>query len=576
MPSRADPSWCSYAADDFSSSSDTAPALPCRVVSFHQHHHHAKNSQQPFLTRGLHRDRPPMIMMTTPPPSPMGSRRHSSPAPWSVKPLLLEQQQLLQQQLQQQRKQQLQQSCTQPEPNQFLYESPPSSLGKSPSASAETSSTSSSSSSSPSTTSSAWTLARSSYLGYLLVLLGAACNIWYALRLGHEQRSVVLASTANLPTVQPPQPAVTAAAATTTLRNGIIPRSSNNNDNNQKMGDGCFHVFLHVGGQDSADNVSVLQQSRSILVEEEANDDSDPTDTACVFWFEPPNPQRHANMKKALSTLRGGDEKEAQDGHWRIHAIPFGVADEDFQNEDTSNELEKSTLLRSPQASRRLIRLATWIQQHVAGRQLPSSPNLGAQPKVILSMASSGGATTHDDNQRQSTATTALRVLPDLLYSGVYCQVLDVVLVAMQSSGGNSSGNLASPESRQQQQQQQGLTYVRTLTQSAEANPTCRTRFVEIQPHDNSSSSNQGGTLLSVDAVAGQGKDAIALADKPDGAPLHQGLQQNQVSLADEDALTVDEQDGKKETKQGWGDTRSTVQGTMSSLRKGATLTTRS
>ncbi|KAL3805585.1 hypothetical protein HJC23_005829 [Cyclotella cryptica] len=195
-----------------------------------------------------------------------------------------------------------------------------------------------------------------------------------------------------------------------------------------KLGDGCYHVFLDVGANIGVhsrflyepDSYPDARIARSIFGKEfgASRDNRD----FCVFAFEP-NPNhfaRHVKLTKHFEKLGV-----------RYYHLPVAVSDSDgfiffYHNKDDRDEEigfgDHQLLGARGNAVEEMvpkIRLADWIMDEIHERKLPtkvfgnySDINPKDGPKVVMKM----------DIESQEYA-----VLPDLMFSGVLCKTIDYV-----------------------------------------------------------------------------------------------------------------------------------------------------
>ena len=189
-----------------------------------------------------------------------------------------------------------------------------------------------------------------------------------------------------------------------------------------RLGDGCHHVFIDVGANlgvhgrflmepEKYPNAAVAQSIFGTHFGPE-RDNRD----FCIFAFEP-NPvhvERHRKLQAAYEALG-----------WQYTPILAGVSDQagnlTFYHQDDGPRKEWGFGVSPLKGDKSVaevvpvIRLATWLQHHIANRQLPSkvygthADNKKA-PKVVMKM---------------DIESMEFMVLPDLLFSGALCQTVD-------------------------------------------------------------------------------------------------------------------------------------------------------
>uniref|UniRef100_A0A7S3LHX6 Methyltransferase FkbM domain-containing protein n=1 Tax=Amphora coffeiformis TaxID=265554 RepID=A0A7S3LHX6_9STRA len=247
-----------------------------------------------------------------------------------------------------------------------------------------------------------------------------------------------------------------------------------------RLADGCYHVFLDVGANigvhgrflfepDQYPDAVVAQR----LFNKEFGTSRDNRDF-CVFAFEP-NPSQHPK-------IRAKEEAYAAMG-WRYHLIPHGVSDEDSsltffrRGDEKRSEWGFNALLTEVNGKDAVkvevpvVRLARWIEQHVSDRRLPTTVHgdytgiadgHDGVPKVVMKM---------------DIEAMEFRVLPDLLYSGVFCRDLDYVFGELH--GNKKWYPMELPNGVRFKNGAAGLSYLRSFTSAVNANPHCATRFEE-------------------------------------------------------------------------------------------------
>ena len=249
-----------------------------------------------------------------------------------------------------------------------------------------------------------------------------------------------------------------------------------------KLGDGCFHIFLDVGANIGVHGRFLYEPDQypdakiaHRLFDEQFGTQRDNRDF-CVFAFEP-NPSQHEK-------IRAKETAYAAMG-WRYHLIPNGVSDENsviefYRQGDESRSEWGFNALKSKVKDKDaikvevpVIRLASWLQDHVYNRKLPDKiygsyqditdkdGHRGA-PKVVMKMDVEG---------------MEFRVLPDLLYSGVYCRDLDYVFGEVHKSARWYPMKL--PNDVILEEREQGIAYIQAFTDALDFNPACKTPFVE-------------------------------------------------------------------------------------------------
>ena len=251
-----------------------------------------------------------------------------------------------------------------------------------------------------------------------------------------------------------------------------------------KLADGCYHVFLDLGANIGVHGRFLFEPTQypnattaQRIFRQEWGDERDNRDI-CVFAFEP-NPSQHAKIQaKADAYAALG---------WRYTLVPHGVSDEDSvihfyrRGDEARSEWGFNALNSKIKNGKKdaikvevpVIRLSSWIAQHVQDRVLPTTvygnyqhiPNkdgIVGGPKVVAKMDIEG---------------MEFRVLPDLLYSGVFCRNLDFVFGEMH--GHKRWYPMELPNGVTLHDGTEGLAYIRAFTRAIQANPSCQTRFVE-------------------------------------------------------------------------------------------------
>lgn len=188
--------------------------------------------------------------------------------------------------------------------------------------------------------------------------------------------------------------------------------------NQPKLADGCYHVFLDVGSNigmhvrflfepdlypDSTSSVATF--------EKEFGSERDNRDY-CVFSFEP-NPkfeQRHLAIEKAYAEMG-----------WRYTPIFAGASNRDgnltFFHSNPNNPSENGFSAHGKKAGIQrivpIIRLASWIQNEVEGRDIPKPHFNSGPPKVVMKLDIEG---------------LEFRVFPDLITTGALCNNVHYLL----------------------------------------------------------------------------------------------------------------------------------------------------
>lgn len=208
----------------------------------------------------------------------------------------------------------------------------------------------------------------------------------------------------------------------------------------QKLGDGCYHVYLDVGSNigmhgrfvfepkafpGNRSNWAYPQHVKMMHIFDENfgkdRDINSKNGNVCVFAFEP-NPvhrARHLQLKEFYKKL-----------DLRYHPIPFGVGDQDgtitfyHQDQGKNNEwgfsakkiYDKEDISRSKNVTEvevDVIRLSTWIRKNILGRNIPEIyPPPSNAPKVLMKLDVEG---------------MEYILLPDLMFSGVLCEAVDLI-----------------------------------------------------------------------------------------------------------------------------------------------------
>ena len=249
-----------------------------------------------------------------------------------------------------------------------------------------------------------------------------------------------------------------------------------------KLGDGCYHIFLDVGANIGVHGRFLYEPDQypdatvaRALFDAQFGTQRDNRDF-CVFAFEP-NPSQHEKIraKEAAYAAMG----------WRYHLIPHGVSDENSVIEFYRQGDEKrsewgfnalQTKAKDKNAAKvevLVIRLASWLQEHVYNRRHPetiygSYQNIrdknghAGAPKVVMKMDIEG---------------MEFRVLPDLLYSGVYCRDLDYVFGEVHKNP--KWYPMALPAGVTIANRDEGIAYIQAFTNALKVNPSCQVPFVE-------------------------------------------------------------------------------------------------
>jgi hypothetical protein len=180
--------------------------------------------------------------------------------------------------------------------------------------------------------------------------------------------------------------------------------------------DGCYHVFLDVGANIGVHGRFLLEPEKYPDLKEvvrdmfnkyfgSARDNRD----ICTFEIEA-NPKHLAALEK--------NSKAYEAMGWRYHVMNVGASDKDknvtFYHQDGVAELGFSLKKRAKDARAvtvPVIRLASWVEQHVNQRTIPSKPygDYGDRlPTVVMKMDIEG---------------SEYIVLPDLMLSGALCGI---------------------------------------------------------------------------------------------------------------------------------------------------------
>jgi FkbM family methyltransferase len=201
-----------------------------------------------------------------------------------------------------------------------------------------------------------------------------------------------------------------------------------------KLGDGCYHVFLDVGS-----NIGIhgrflyepdLYPDSTSSVAQFALEFGYPRDNSlfCVFAFEP-NPKfskRHRDLERAYDAMG-----------WRYKFIMAGASNADgnltfFHSHLVDSEMENGfsaltskTLYGTDATSRtvRIVRLASWIRNEIEDRVIPAQySNEVSKPKVVMKLDIEG---------------LEFKVIPDLLTTGVLCKNIDLMMGEFHYAPGN-------------------------------------------------------------------------------------------------------------------------------------------
>lgn len=197
----------------------------------------------------------------------------------------------------------------------------------------------------------------------------------------------------------------------------------------EKLGDGCYHVFLDVGANIGVHGRFIYEPKKYVDVSPEVQQlftdhfgdrfSRDPRDI-CVFAFEP-NPahkERHQMVKKAYEAVG-----------IRYHPISAGASNTDgnlifyhqgdeensewgFSVKDFGTNKKEGAAVSVP-----VIRLKSWISEHIYGRVIPETPfggniTLKKTPAVLMKMDIEG---------------SEFDVLPDLMGTGSLCSTIDLI-----------------------------------------------------------------------------------------------------------------------------------------------------
>ena len=254
---------------------------------------------------------------------------------------------------------------------------------------------------------------------WIACLSGVAAISVLSLIRQHQTSLFCATTSTNLPE----QPTVRTSTTTTN-------RTSN------KLGDGCYHVFLDVGANIGVHGRFLLEPERypeakvaRTIFDREFGTHRD-NRHFCVFAFEP-NVAHEKRLKQLERVYTGMG--------WRYHAILAGVSDvggtlrfykmhDEGEEEWGFNAVRRKNMrgVDGIPVNAPVIRLATWIEREIHGRQIPN----------LLSLQSNNSASQTSNHPMENVRPPKvvmkldvegmeMKIIPDLIMSGVYCNVLD-------------------------------------------------------------------------------------------------------------------------------------------------------
>jgi hypothetical protein len=203
-----------------------------------------------------------------------------------------------------------------------------------------------------------------------------------------------------------------------------LDMSSHLTPRKDKLGDGCYHVFLDVGSNIGVHARFLMEPhlypnsiSATQHFDKEFGSDRDNRDF-CVFAFEP-NPMHRTRQLDLQAVYHAMG--------WRYFPIQAGVGDDSgnitfYHMHDESNKewgfnavhQRNGRGMQGDSEQVPIIRFATWMLDEIHERQLPSvlHGNYSTGPKVVMKL----------DVEGMEYVT-----LPDLMLSGCLCKVVDFV-----------------------------------------------------------------------------------------------------------------------------------------------------
>lgn len=214
-------------------------------------------------------------------------------------------------------------------------------------------------------------------------------------------------------------------------------------DRPSKLGDGCYHVFLDIGANVGVHGRFIYEPHKYPYLNAKTTEIftqffgdpkiRDPRNI-CVFAFEP-NPahqQRHLDLKEAYG--KAG---------LRYYPIMAGVSDQNGnltfyhqdggKNEEWGFSATKNTKVRSTEVTLPVVRLSSWLRDHILGRRIPAErPMLNmigdtAAPAESTTTTVPMNATSMPPSVigKMDVEGMEFIMLADLLYSGILCQTVD-------------------------------------------------------------------------------------------------------------------------------------------------------
>ena len=192
--------------------------------------------------------------------------------------------------------------------------------------------------------------------------------------------------------------------------------STRNATNDERLGDGCFHIFLDVGANIGVHGRFLFEPEKypesklaTQTFDEQFGAQRDNRDF-CTFEFEP-NPTHVAKLNE-------NSEAYAAMG-WKYNVLNVAAGDRDgsmtfYHNLDEEFGEWSFGVKKWTEEARSIsipvIRLADWLEEHIASRKIPLKTHgeYAGGPKVVMKMDVEG---------------TEFVMLPDLILSGAICTV---------------------------------------------------------------------------------------------------------------------------------------------------------
>ena len=190
----------------------------------------------------------------------------------------------------------------------------------------------------------------------------------------------------------------------------------------QKLGDGCYHIFLDVGSNIGVHSRFLFEPSlypnakNALSIFDKEFGVHRNNKDICAFGFEP-NPihkNRHSKLMNEYNNMG-----------WRYHYIQAGASDEAgnitfYRNQDDQGKEEwafsnqdrtwdKGT--HGLPVNVTTVRLSTWLRDEILDRKMPDTIHgeyENGGPKVVMKL---------------DIESSEYKVLPDLMFTGILCKI---------------------------------------------------------------------------------------------------------------------------------------------------------